>query len=54
MRCALIRVCVCDCSDMFPVWTVHEQVCVAALDCGDKETAEVPTKMNDLMLLLLI
>ena len=23
------------------VWDVYEQVCVAALDCGDLETAEV-------------
>ena len=49
MRCALIRVCVCDFSDVFPVWTVHEQVCVAALDCGEQETAEVPAMVNDLI-----
>lgn len=29
---------------IFSVWTVHEQVCVAALDCGDQEAAEVPVK----------
>lgn len=50
MRCALIRVSICDCSNVFPVWTVHEQVCVAALDCGDQETAEVlAAKVNDSM-----
>ena len=23
------------------VWNVHEQLCIAALDCGDDETAQV-------------
>ena len=36
---------VCGCSDMtydvHAVWDVHEQVCVAAMDCGDMATAEV-------------
>lgn len=32
---------------VYIVWDVHEQVCIAALDCGDQDTAEVCVSMQN-------